>query len=227
MVDAAVACHLEILGFTPLWRFGVVERVRHADALDRLLSHAINDQRLRKTRHFQQRGRNVDHVMELRANLALSFDSPGPMHNQSVACTAPMRCHLLGPLVGRVHRMRPAHRVVIVGLDPAEFFDMRLQELRRLKIGKAGKRHQLVVGALQGALARGAVVADDQIDQRVVDDVEILQRVDEEADVIVGMLHEAREDLHLTQAAPASSPRTPSPKPESRHGVSSVRNPWE
>jgi hypothetical protein len=87
---------------------------------------------------------------------------------------------------------------MIVGLDPAEIFDMRLQELGRLKISKAGKRHQLVVGALQRALAGCTVVADDEIDQRIVDDLEILQRVDEEADVMVGVLHEAREDLHLT-----------------------------
>ena len=35
VVDAAVACHLEVLCLAPLGRFGIVERVRHADAFDR------------------------------------------------------------------------------------------------------------------------------------------------------------------------------------------------
>ena len=43
-----------------------------------------------------------------------------------------MRCDLLGPLIRRVHRMRPANRIVIMGLDAAKFVDIRLQELAGL-----------------------------------------------------------------------------------------------
>ena len=42
VVDAAVAEHLEVLRLMPVRRIGVVERVQHADALDRLLLHAVH-----------------------------------------------------------------------------------------------------------------------------------------------------------------------------------------
>ena len=47
------------------------------------------------------------------------------------------------------------------------------------------------------ALGRGAVVADDVVDERVVEDAELLQCVEQPADVVVGVFHEARVDLHL------------------------------
>ena len=47
------------------------------------------------------------------------------------------------------------------------------------------------------AFCRGAVVADDQIDQRVVEDVHVLQRIDQPSHVVVGVLHERRVDFHL------------------------------
>ena len=46
VVDAAVAEHLEVLGLVPLGRLGVVERVQHADAFDRLLLDAVHRDRL-------------------------------------------------------------------------------------------------------------------------------------------------------------------------------------
>ena len=50
---------------------------------------------------------------------------------------------------------------------------------------------------LQRALGRRTVVADDVVDQRIVEDAEILERVDQAADVMVGLLEESRVDLHL------------------------------
>ena len=47
------------------------------------------------------------------------------------------------------------------------------------------------------ALGRRAVVADDVVDQRVVEDAELLQAVEQPADVVVGVLHEAGVDFHL------------------------------
>ena len=42
-----------------------------------------------------------------------------------------------------------------------------------------------------------AVVADDVVDQRVVEDAEVLEGVDQPADVVVGVLQEPGVDLHL------------------------------
>ena len=53
------------------------------------------------------------------------------------------------------------------------------------------------------ALGGGAVVADDVVDERVLEDAEILERVDQPADVVVGVLEEAGVDLHLARRAPA------------------------
>ena len=49
------------------------------------------------------------------------------------------------------------------------------------------------------ALGRGAVVADDVVDQRVVEHAEIVERVDDAADIVVGLLEEAGIDLHLAR----------------------------
>ena len=65
VVDAAVARHLEILRLAPLGRLGVVERVQHADAFDRALLHAVDEDRLGQAGRFQNGRRNVDDVMEL------------------------------------------------------------------------------------------------------------------------------------------------------------------
>ncbi len=43
------------------------------------------------------------------------------------------------------------------------------------------------------------VVADDVVDERVLEDAEILERVDEPSDMVVGVLEEAGVDLHLAR----------------------------
>ena len=133
VVDAAVAEHLEVLRLVPLGRLGVVEGVEHADAFDRVLLDAVHRDRLGQAGRLEDRRRDVDHVVELRADLALGLDALGPVDDGAVARAAPVRGDLLGPLVGRVHGVRPAHGVVVVGLRPAELVDPRRQELRRLE----------------------------------------------------------------------------------------------
>ena len=55
----------------------------------------------------------------------------------------------------------------------------------------------LVERAVQGAFGGGAVVADDVVDDRVVEDLEILESVEHPADVMVGVLEEPGVHLHL------------------------------
>ena len=162
-----------------------------------LLLHAVDRDRLGQPRRLEDRRRHVDHVVELRADLALRLDALRPVHDGAVARAAPVRGDLLGPLVGRVHRVRPAHGVVVVGFRPAELVEPRHQELRGLQSGQAVEVGHLVEGAVERALGRGAVVADDVVDERVVEDVELLQAVEQAADVVVGVLQEAGVHLHL------------------------------
>ena len=147
-----------------------------------------------------------------------------PVHDRAVARAAPVRRHLLGPLVGRVHRVRPADRVVVVGIRPAEEVDLRREELGRFDVRHAVQRRHLVEAAVRRAFGRRAVVADDQVDQRVVEDFQILERVDEPAEMVVGVLEERGVDLHLTgedgpHVLRRLVPRRDLGRPRRQHGV--------
>ena len=120
-----------------------------------------------------------------------------PVHDRAVARAAPVRGDLLGPLIRGVHRVRPADRVVVVGVRSAELVDLALHELDRLDRGHAVQHRHLVEAAVQRSFGRGAVVADDVEDQRVIEYLQILQRIDQPSDVVVGVLEKRRIDLHL------------------------------
>ena len=61
------------------------------------------------------------------------------------------------------------------------------------------QHRQFVEAALFGALRRSAVVTEDVVDDRVVEDAHLLERVDETTEVIVGVLEEAGVHLHLAR----------------------------
>ena len=88
MVDPAIAEDLEILGQMRALRAGIIEGIDHADALDRGLRRTVDRARLGQTSGFEDRRGDVDHVMPLRAQLALRLDMPGPADDQRVAGAA-------------------------------------------------------------------------------------------------------------------------------------------
>ena len=197
VVDAAVAEHLEVLQVVALGLVRRIEAVGHRGALDRRLHDAVDHRRMGQPGDLEDRRGDIDDVAELIAGLAPGRDPVRPAHDRAVAGAAPVRGDLLGPLVGRVHRVRPADRVVVVGLGRAELVEHRGHELRRLELGHRVEVRHLVEGAVERALGRGAVVADDHVDERVVERAELIDRVDQPADVVVGVLHEGGVDLHL------------------------------
>ena len=73
----------------------------------------------------------------------------------------------------------------------------RRHELGRLDRGEAVEVRHLVERAVDRALGRRAVVADDVVDERVLERADVLQRVDQAADVVVGVLQEPGVHLHL------------------------------
>ena len=70
VVDAAVAEHLEVLGLAAIGLVFAVERVRHAHALDRMLIDAVDGGRVRKPCGLEHGRGDVDHMVEVRAELA-------------------------------------------------------------------------------------------------------------------------------------------------------------
>ena len=80
----------------------------------------------------------------------------------------------------------------------AELVDLGHHEFRRLDGGHAVEVGHLVEGALERALGGRTVVADHQVDQRVVQQLHVPERIDQPADVVIGVLHESGIHLHLT-----------------------------
>jgi len=175
----------------------VVECIQHVGALVRRLLYGIHDCRRRYPCGLEDRRRDIDHVTELRPDLALCLDALGPLHDRAVAGAAKVRRHLLGPLIGRIHRMRPAHGVMVVGFWTAEVVDLAHQEFSGLEIAHAVEHGHLVEAAVRRSLGGGAIVSEDVVDQRVVEDFQFLQGIEQPADVMVGMFEEPGVDLHL------------------------------
>ena len=197
VVNAAIAHDLEVLHVMLLGGLGVVERVEHADPLDRVLLNAVHRNRLRQTGRLEDRRGHVNHVGKLRANLAPGFDALGPVDDGAVARAAPVGGDLLGPLVGGVHGVRPAHGVVVVGFRPAEFVDPLREVLGRLEGLQLVEVAHLVEGPVDPTLGRGAVVTDNVVNERVVEDVQLLQQGHDPANMVIGVFQEARIHLHL------------------------------
>jgi hypothetical protein len=78
-----------------------------------------------------------------------------------------------------------------------EVVDPRGHELCGLQRVGAVEHDDLVEAPLGRALGGGPVVADDGIDEGVVEHTELLDRVDESPDVVVGVLEEPGIHLHL------------------------------
>ena len=78
------------------------------------------------------------------------------------------------------------------------------------------QRRQLVERAGERALHAGAVVAPDPDHERVVELAHLLDRVEDAADVPVGVLGVAGVDLHLARVQPLLRSRRASPRPGTR-----------
>ena len=194
VVDPAVAVHLEVLRGVALRRVGLVEAVAERRALDRVLRDAVDRGGVGQSGCLEHGGGDVDDVVPLVAQLAPGGDAGGPVHDQAVARAAVVGGDLLGPLVGRVHRQRPADVVVRVGGRAADVVE--LLEDAGGAVGQPVEAQRLVEGALEAALAGGAVVAEHVEHEGVVELTERAQLLHEPADLGVGVLGEGGVDLH-------------------------------
>ncbi len=93
--------------------------------------------------------------------------------------------------------MRPTHRIVVVRIGRAESILVRDQEFGRHERFNIVQVRQFIEGPTRAALGAGAVVADNVIDQCVVEDLKVCEGVDQPPDVIVSMFQEAGVHFHF------------------------------
>ena len=185
MIDGAIAEHLEILRRPAGRRIGVrlVPRVRHAHAVHRTLLDAVDRLRLRNAGRFEDRRSDVDDVMELTADAADVIDVARPGDGHALGRAAEVRRHLLHPFERRVERPRPWRGEMRVGaFRSPERIPEKLVFDRHLD---AVEGRELVRRAVEHALRARAVVAADVDDQGVVELAEVLDRLDDAADLVV------------------------------------------
>ncbi len=120
-----------------------------------------------------------------------------PGHHHAGARAAQVRGDLLDPAVGRVHGKGPRHGEVVVGEVGAPDRDQRQHLLHGE--GEAVEVGDLVRRAVHRALGAHAVVAADEDDQGVVELAELLDRLDDAADLVVGVGHVGGPDIDLAE----------------------------
>src|SRR6516225_4293651 len=98
-------------------------------------------------------------MVELMADLAFGRYGLRPMNDRTVARSTPVRCHLLGPLIGCVHRVRPTDRVVVIRLRTAQVVDTSGEKICGLQRVKAVEGNHFVERTLRSSFSRCSVVA--------------------------------------------------------------------
>ena len=198
VVDAAVAEHLEVLRLAPLGRGRVVEAVAHAHALDRLLLDAVH----RASAPAGRRPRAPSARRRSRGGTGCGpRPSPGCRSASGRSCRCACRPSARRPAssTGTACPSRAPSRPRS-GCTPSACRTRRSAHAMNSAVSSSAaplRRNSSLKLPLTGALGAGAVVADDVVDQRVVEHAEVLERVDEPPDVVVGVLEEAGVDLHL------------------------------
>ena len=126
------------------------------------------------------------------AHLALSLDALGPVDHQRVAGAAGVLGVALEHREWRGKRRRPAGRVVVVGFRAAQCVEILhvLAQFIRVAVEELVLVHRTVGRTFAGGAIVGAVE-----DQRVLQLAGLLQVVDDPANLNIGVLGEASEDL--------------------------------
>ncbi len=166
----------------------VVEGVAHADARHRGLLDAVDDLRLGDADRFEDRRDDVDEVVYCRRISPLALMPLGQCTTMPGHVAAAVG-HLDAPGRGRGAGHRPGHGVVRVGLRPAVLVQAA-QQVRDV-LRRAVERRPLDEHAVDLADRRAAVVAGDVDEQGVVQLAQVVDGVDQAADLVVGALRPA------------------------------------
>ena len=198
LVDRVVAHHLEVLDGVVRRRIGVllVEGIGEAGAFDRCLLDAIHLFRRLDLRGVEDGRHDVDHMGELIADAAHVRDVPGPRDGHALTYTTQMRSDLLEPAERRVEGPGPGSRHVRIGqVGAPHVVELHLDVDRKLV--EAIEEGHFVGRAHRPALGTRAIVAVDVDDQRVVELAHVIDRLDDAADLMVGVGGIGGEHLDL------------------------------
>ena len=170
-----------------------LDRRAHAASVQRHLLDALHRRRRLHTDQVEQRRRDIDRMMKLRADRAAlrCGDRCRPVNDQRVANTAAVR----GPFVafvGRVAGHRPTPRIVTVRSNRANivepldrFADVLLETVVETVVIKLSRRLTLP--------ARAVVAEQDE--DRIVEPGALVEEVDQPPDLLVGVFEERRKRL--------------------------------
>ena len=122
-------------------------------------------------------------------------DVAGPGHGHALRRSAEMRRHLLHPLERRVHRPGPAGGEMRE--RPFRSPERIPEKLVLDRHGDAVEGGELVRRAVEHAFGARAVVAADVDDQGVVEFAEVFDRLDDPADLVVGVGKVGAVDVRL------------------------------
>ena len=198
VIQRPLAEHLEILGFVPGGRLGVlrVKGVGEAYALDRRLFDAVHRLGSIDAGDLQQGGHDIDDMHELLAQAALVLDSLRPGDHHALPHTAEPRGVLFEPGERRVKGPGPARRHVVVGLLRTPHVVPLHLYVHRHHVDAVEER-DFVGCAERATFGAGAVVAVDVDDKRVVEFAHIVDGLDDTADFVVVVRLVGGEDFHL------------------------------
>ena len=198
VVDAAVAEHLEVLRLAALGRRRVVEGGRHRDAVQRHLLDAVHE---RRARGSPAASSTVAATSMTWWNCVRTspFASIPSASARSCRCACRPSATRPASSTGTACPSRAPSRPRS-GCTPSGAPKSSMREVMNSTVSRPTapfRTIELVEAPVRRSLGRGAIVADDHVDQRVVQHLEVGERVDQPADVVVGVLEEAGVDLHL------------------------------
>ena len=191
VIDRAAAHDLEVLRAQPTFGRRVVEAVGETHAVERILRHAVDDARRGDADRLVDRRHEVIAVVELCARGRVGLDLVAPAHDHRVARPTEVGGQELHSLVRATACPGPARVVLVVGLRRSERVEsadlLERRDVHRDRARDPVLRQQLADRAVL-TFARGAVVAPDVEDQRVVPVAQTVELVDQAADLNVDVL---------------------------------------
>ena len=193
LVDGAIATGGEVLHGMMRRLLRLVESIGEAGSFQRSLRHAIDHRGRRYTGDVIDGWRNVVDVRELRTQSASILDVTRPRDHQWIGGAAQMRCILLGPLKRRTQCPRPCSGIVIHECFAA-------QQVGGIETRFDGQRLAIDVariGAIQSAFCAGTVIAEDLQHNGVIRLSLFANRIEETADLVIGLRGKARINLSL------------------------------